>query len=376
MAETNANVLICPDKFKGTLDALRAARAIASGWTSVRSGDTVELLPISDGGDGFGALLGRLLRSQRRQCRTVDAAHRPCTTPWWTANRGALAIVESAKTIGLAMLPAGRYHPFELDTFGLGKMLLRVGSSKGIREVLIGIGGSATNDGGFGMARALGWSFLNRRGQEIERWTELDGLTRIESPENRRLSDSIVVAVDVSNPLLGPKGASRVYGPQKGLRRQDFGPAEKCLGRLAQVTGEMLGKDFASRAGAGAAGGLGFGLMAFAGARMAPGFDLFADHARLEERLRRADLVITGEGSIDRSTLMGKGVGLVAARCARLGLPCYGIAGVVTEDARRANLFAGLRGLTELTSREDALGRPSVWLRQAALEMAGILPGR
>ncbi len=364
------NVLICPDKFKGTLDALAAARAIRAGWRAARPKDIIELLPISDGGDGFGALLGRLLRSQRRQCRTVDAAHRPCTTPWWTAKDGELAVVESAKTIGLAMLPPGRYHPFELDTFGLGKTLLRVGSSKGVRDVLIGIGGSATNDGGFGMARALGWSFLDRRGQEIERWTELDGLTRIESPENRRLPDSIVVAVDVSNPLLGPKGASRVYGPQKGLRWQDFRLAEKCLARLAQVVGEALGEDHATRAGAGAAGGLWFGLMAFAGARMAPGFDLFADHARIEERFRRADLVITGEGSIDRSTLMGKGVGLVASRCARLGLPCYGIAGVVTEDARRAKVFAGLRGLTELTSRENALGRPSVWLRQAALEIA------
>jgi len=416
------NVLVCPDKFKGTLDALAAARAIARGWRSVRPGDHLELLPISDGGDGFGSLLGQRLQLEARRIRTVDAAHRPCSTPWWRSRDGSIAIVESARAIGLAMLPPGKFHPFELDTFGLGKVLraackgaisgrvagrLRAGRQRVSRQrepgqsiqTLVGIGGSATNDGGFGVARALGWRFHDRRGLAIERWTELDRLVRLVPPAANETglgldqwgSDcnegegrlpvegeghgeggrgGLVVAVDVSNPLLGPQGASRVYGPQKGLRREDFRRAEKCLGRLAEVVRDMSGTDYAATPGAGAAGGLGFGLRAFAGARIEPGFDLFADYAGLEAKLREAELVITGEGSIDRSTLMGKGVGLVAAHCASLNIPCVGLAGMVAPEAKRAPTFTAVRALTDLTSSPDAMARAAYWLGRLAAALA------
>jgi glycerate kinase len=230
----------------------------------------------------------------------------------------------------------------------------------------MGIGGSATNDGGFGLARALGWEFLDGEGEPIEQWTELGRLARIRAPKRRRWFSGFVVATDVENRLLGRRGASRVYGPQKGLRPRDFALAERCLGRLARVVRKQFGHDFAREPGAGAAGGLGFGLLAFLSAELQPGFDLFSRHAVLERQLRAADLVVTGEGAIDRSTLMGKGVGQVALRCRRLNIPCIGLAGMVSANLEGGVLFTQAYGLTELTTVAQAKAKPAYWLERLA----------
>ena len=259
-------VLIAPDKFKGTLSAGEAAAAIARGWRNVRPADKLDLLPISDGGDGFGEVISALLRAKPHTVKTEDAAHRLCETTWGWEAKTKTAIIESATVIGLAMLPPGKFHPFELDTFGLGAVL-RAAQAKGAKGILVGIGGSATNDGGFGLARALGWKFVDKLGHPVERWTELHRLSCVHSSELRPF-ENVTVAVDVQNPLLGPRGATRVYGPQKGLRPDDFDLAERCLGQLASVMAREFKRDFAQAPGAGAAGGLGFGLLAFLGARL------------------------------------------------------------------------------------------------------------
>ncbi len=362
-------VLIIPDKFKGTLTAPAAAEAIARGWRKARPEDFLDLLPMSDGGDGFGEVTSALLRAGRQRVKTVDAAHRPCLARWWWEPRSATAIIESAGVIGLAMLPPGRFHPFQLDTRGLASVV-RVAVKQGATRCLMGIGGSATNDGGFGLARALGWEFLDRHGELIEDWAGLQRLDRIQAPRRRRWFAHCLVATDVSNPLLGPRGATRVYGPQKGLRGRDFAPAERCLGRLARVVKQKFGRDFAGEPGAGAAGGLGFGLMAFLGAELKPGFALFARQAALERHLRAADLVITGEGAIDRSTLMGKGVGQVAMRCGELNIPCIGLAGVVSLHPGKENIFVQTRALAELTSVRQAQAQPARWLERLAQRVA------
>jgi glycerate kinase len=180
----------------------------------------------------------------------------------------------------------------------------------------------------------------------------------------------IVVAVDVSNPLLGPSGCSRIYGPQKGLRPEDFLLAEKCLSRLATVMKEQYGIDAAEIPGAGAAGGLGFGLSTFAGAKIESGFDLFARHARLEKRIRAADLVITGEGAMDQQTCMGKGVGQVACCCARSGVPCIGLAGVVDDAARKSKLFQHIGALTDLATSARAKSNAAHWLEKLSANTA------
>jgi glycerate kinase len=240
-------------------------------------------------------------------------------------------LIESAQVIGLALLPARKYHPFELDTFGLGAVLKTV-SALEPKRCLLGIGGSATNDGGFGLARALGWRFLNKQGAELLHWSELIELQTIQTPQPLLMPFEIVVGVDVQNPLLGPVGATRVYGPQKGLRAEDFDPAEACLSRMAEVAERVLGLETRSVPGTGAAGGLGFGLLTFLRARLESGFAIFAEYAQLEERIRACDLVLTGEGCIDQSTLMGKGVGELARLCQKHGVPCVGLAGQVGAE--------------------------------------------
>lgn len=357
-------VLIVPDKFKGTLTAHAAAQAIANGWGRERTRDSLELLPMTDGGDGFGQVMSQLFKARPQQIKTVNAAHRPCMATWWWDARTKTAIVESAQVIGLAMLPPGKFHPFDLDTFGVGK-LLQAARTKGAKQILIGIGGSATNDGGFGLARALDWEFLTADHKPIMRWTELHRLAEIRPPKPLGFR-RITVAVDVRNPLLGIRGATRVYGPQKGLRPADFSSAEKCLRRLAIVTHKYFGHDFAKLPGAGAAGGLGFGLLAFLGAKPEPGFGLFARHAKLNHHLQTADLVITGEGAIDRSTLMGKGTGEIAERCRARGIPCLGLAGCLAPDIRRDQLFREIRALTDLTTARRARAKPAHWLARLA----------
>jgi len=360
-------VLIIPDKFKGTLTAGAAAEAIASGWHRARPQDVLEKLPISDGGDGFGEVLQERLDAKVQSTKTLDAAHRNCIAKWWWQPKTKTAIIESAGVIGLAMLPPKRFHPFELDTFGLGA-LIRAASSKGAKRCLIGIGGSATNDGGFGLARALGWEFFDREGRAIEQWTGLAGLGKICPPRQRRWFEKLVVAVDVQNPLLGPRGATRVYGPQKGLRAADFQLAENCLRQLARVMDRGL--DLARVPGAGAAGGLGFGALAFLRARLEPGFEIFARYAQLDRQIKQADLVLTGEGAIDKSTLMGKGVGQIAQCCRKLRIPCIALAGMIAMNDRRDRLFSQTHSLTDLTTVRDAKARPAFWLEHLAAHAA------
>ena len=365
-------VLIIPDKFKGTLTASAAAAAIARGWRKARPQDALDLLPMSDGGDGFGQVTSALLRARPLRVKTVDAAHRPCLAQWWWEPRTRTAIIESAAVIGLAMLPPGRFHPFTLDTSGLGAAL-RAASKRGAKRCLLGIGGSATNDAGFGLARALGWEFLDRNGRPIEQWTGLHGLHRIRPPQRRRWFKQLMVATDVQNRLLGPHGATRVYGPQKGLRPADFPRAERCLRRLARVARRQFGRDYARAPGAGAAGGLGFGLITFLGAELRPGFDLFARQAALARRLRAANLVITGEGAIDPSTLMGKGVGQIARRCRLLRIPCIGLAGIVAATRATDSSFASTHALTDLAPLPQAKARPARWLERLAQQASTAL---
>jgi glycerate kinase len=367
-------VLIVPDTFKGTLIASDVCAAIAKGWKSARVGDQLDLLPMSDGGDGFGRAMSQLLKARMRSVRTLNAAHQPITAQWWWEPRQKTAIIESARVNGLALLPSKKFHPFQLDTFGLGRVL-EDAARNGAKRCVIGIGGSATNDAGFGLARALGWKFLDGSGCELEQWWQLSQLVRV-VPPGRAFKLPITVAVDVTNPLLGARGCSRIYGPQKGLRPQDMAFAEKNLRRLKVVLEQQLNLALATKPGAGAAGGLGFGLMAFAGASARSGFDMFAEAAHLEERIGQSDLVITGEGSVDRQTFMGKGAGRVARLCRKLKVPCVAFAGVVNAPRKEVKLFSSTFALTEITTSERAKKRPVYYLEKLSTMVAYNLTGR
>lgn len=359
-------VLVAPDKFKGTLTAGQAAEAIAKGWRGARAEDRLELLPITDGGDGFGEIVSGLMEATPQTTKTVDAAHRSCTATWWWHEQSKTAIIESARIIGLAQLPPKKYHPFELDTCGLGEVLLAA-VEKGARACLVGIGGSATNDGGFGVAGAMGWQFFNDHDKKILRWTELHSLAQIRPPDKQRLFERVTVAVDVQNPLLGAQGCTRIYGPQKGLKPEDFEFSERCLEQLSVILSKELHLNCSEEPGAGAAGGLGYGLRCFLGAKLEPGFNLFARYANLERRLGNVDLVITGEGAIDNSSGMGKGVGELAALCKRRNVRCIGIGGVVTAGGDLEKTYA----LTpDFVPQEEALANAAVHLEALAQKAA------
>src|SRR3954464_10669063 len=184
-----------------------AARAIAQGWKAARPQDELELVPITDGGDGFGQVMRDVWHATARRVRTVDAAGRLMATRWWWSAARKAAVIESAEIIGLAKLPAKRFHPRDLDTSGLATVI-RAASRAGTQKCVIGIGGSATNDGGFGLAKALGWKFLDATGHEIKPWTELNRLKTIQRPAKEVRFRELIVAVDVQNPLLGKIGAT------------------------------------------------------------------------------------------------------------------------------------------------------------------------
>ncbi len=361
-------VLIIPDKFKGTLSAAKAAEAIARGWRKARPADHLSLLPMSDGGDGFGEVMGTLLGAKMKHAPTMDAAHRPVRGHWWWLKQKRTAVIDSAAIIGLAMLPEGRFHPFQLDSFGLGRIILAA-QKTGATQAILGIGGSATNDGGFGLARSLGWEFYDSGSKRLNEWWELHRLTRVRPPR-QALSMNLKVAVDVDNPLLGPHGCSRIYGPQKGLKPADMLLAEICLAQLGKVMRAFLGKDFAKAKGAGAAGGLGFGLLAFAGAKLESGFSVFARHAGLREKIAEADLVITGEGKIDHQTYMGKGVGKIAQCCLANRKKCMAIAGTILAPTESPRLFARTLALTDLTTLSHAQKYPARYISQLAWQLA------
>jgi glycerate kinase len=368
-------VLIAPDKFKGTLSASAAAEAIARGWRKARPNDELTLLPMSDGGDGFGEVMGRALGAQKQTVETVDAAHQPIEAAWWWDAKSKTAIVEAALVNGLAMLPYRKFHPFQLDTFGLGRVLQSV-ARIGASECIVGIGGSATNDGGFGLARALGWKFLPAYDcvtcvsdqSMLDEWWQLGMLEKIE-PSSLPMQLKITVAVDVKNPLLGPNGCTRIYGPQKGLEETDFPLAETALKRLAKTYKKQFGKDFSKVPGAGAAGGLGFGLMAFASAKLANGFELFAKHSNLLKHIRESDVIISGEGAIDKQTFMGKGVGQLAALCKKNRIPCIGLGGVANVPPNQ-KLFANVLALSQITTVEKAKKNAARYLTALATKVS------
>ncbi|MGZ8920547.1 MAG: glycerate kinase [Limisphaerales bacterium] len=366
-------VLIIPDKFKGTLRADEAARAIAAGWLSARPGDQLELLPVSDGGDGFGEIVGQLIGAEKQISATINAAHEPIQASWWWSAESQTAVVESANIIGLAMLPPGRFHPFELDTLGLGQLMHLIAKEHPGARLIIGIGGSATNDGGFGMARGLGYRFLDLSGYCLDRWLALDALLRIEPPAEAAHFREITIACDVQNPLLGPEGASRIYGPQKGLRPEDFSPAEKSFTRLVEVVRSQMQKDCSDEPGTGAAGGLGYGLRVFADGQFEPGFDIFSRLSNLPQKIVAADLIITAEGSIDAQTEMGKGTGAIAALARQYKKRCIGLAGYLPQKENRVfDLALGIA--PDLTTIDEALRNPTRWLEKLSALAAAKIP--
>ena len=369
-------ILVAPDKFKGSLSAREVAENIALGLRSVLPNAGIAIAPMADGGEGTAEVICNALGGSWVKCKAHDPLWRETDARYaWIANRN-LAVMEMSEAAGMRRLSESERGPLRTTTFGVGEMILDA-AQHGAREIIIGLGGSATNDGGFGMARALGFRFFSEGDQDEQKTRELTGpagelekLERIERPKDLSLP-KIVAAVDVQNPLLGENGATRVFGPQKGASDDKIEILERALGKLADVVSKEFGVDYRDAPGAGAAGGLGFGLMSFCGANSRPGFEVVAGAADLESKIKDVDLVITGEGSLDRQTLEGKTPAGIARLARKLGKPAFAIAGRTDGNRQVRELFDAVYVLgQEGISETEKIKRSAELLREKAQELA------
>ncbi|MBL9178585.1 MAG: glycerate kinase [Verrucomicrobiaceae bacterium] len=327
--------LIAIDKFKGSIPAPAAAKAIETALKQAIPGVECDACPIADGGEGTTEAVITARKGEWCEAASFDAQSRPISARYGLIRAGNTleSVMEMSAASGLAMVGDLPLDPASANTCGTGLMIQNA-IGRGVSRIIIGIGGSATNDAGIGMAAALGFRFLDAGGSPLSPIMQnMDRLARIDAPGDI-LTPEILVACDVNNPLLGPQGCTRVYGPQKGVR--DFEFFESRLQRIADISKRDLRVDHRDVPGAGAAGGLGFGLMTFCGARLTSGFDLIADIIHLRDRIAAADLVITGEGRLDAQTLHGKGPMGVAEMAHAMNKPVAVFAGAIeAEDQLR-----------------------------------------
>lgn len=364
-------IVIAPNAFKGTLSAVEAAGAMAEGVRRAAPDSVIVRRPVSDGGDGFLEVMTEALEGEVRRVRVSDPLDRPLDAPLhWRAVDG-LALIEMARASGLALLHPEERDPFRATTRGTGE-LVKHALKLGARRIVVGIGGSATCDGGTGMAHALGIRFLDASGKSrIPRAGALSEIARIDAAGLARGLRDIPVEVlcDVDSPLLGDQGAARIYAPQKGASPGQVELLEAGLRHLAGLMQRDLGVDATRVPGGGAAGGLGAGFYAFLGAKLRPGTETVLEMVGLEESLEEADLVLTGEGRLDGQTLQGKAPLGVARMAGARGIPCVAIAGRVCGDPA---LFkeAGFRKIYSLCGEEatveESMRRTGPLLAEAA----------
>lgn len=359
-------VVVAPDKFAGTLSALEAAEALAEGWTSVRAADEVVSVPMADGGEGTLEVVAEAVPDVEWRFTEVADARGRASEAYWLRLPDGRALLEAAQACGLSALSPEERDPRVTTSYGVGQLLAAAGS-EGAVEVIVGLGGTATVDGGAGMAIALGYRLRRADGNGVKvGGANLRDLARIEAVAPPAVP--VLGAVDVVAPLLGADGAAAVYGPQKGASADDVAVLEEALATLADVAERDLpGGPWREMPGAGAAGGCGFGLAAFCGARLASGAEVVAAVCGLDTALRGADVVLTGEGRLDAQTFGGKTPAYVAQRARHAGARVLAVAGRIADGAERGfdhALELGPHGPDE----------PGALLRQRAAELARLSP--
>ena len=335
-------VLVAPDSFKGSLTSVEVARALADGWRRARPADELDLAPLADGGDGTLAALEAAGGWERHSVPVHDPLGRPTTATWLRSSDGRRAAVEFADASGLALVAPGERDPLAAMSAGAGEVLRAV-LDAGIREVLLGLGGSATTDGGAGLLAALGARLLDGSGRSIPpggAGLEVLATLDLSGLDGRLAETRLRIANDVSNPLLGPSGAAATYGPQKGASAAQVRRLDAALAGWADRLETATGCSARETPGAGAAGGATFGLLClrerFAALELRPGIELLMEAVGFAARLAGADLVLTGEGRIDAQTAFGKTAAGVARQAAETGRPCLAVGGGVEPEGAEA----------------------------------------
>lgn len=330
-------VVIAIDSFKGSVSSLEAGEAAKNGVLDVYPDADVSVMPLADGGEGTVETLVYGLGGEMVNTDVTGPMGEKINCSYGIIN--GTAVMEMAASSGLPLVPPDRRNPLLATTYGVGDMI-KDAVNRGCHDFIIGIGGSATNDGGMGMLQSLGVRFVDENGKETGiggkyladiRDVDISGLM----PELKECAFNI--ACDVDNPLCGERGASRVYGPQKGASENDIKFLDSALGNFSKITKKKLGADCAETPGSGAAGGLGYGFMAYLGGELKPGVEIVLDAIGMDKAMEGADFVITGEGRIDSQTAMGKAPAGVAKRAKKAGAIVIGVAGCVTDDAYLCN---------------------------------------
>jgi len=372
------NIIIAPDSFKGSLSAAEATEAIRQGIRAVLPEAETVGLPLADGGEGTVEALVSATHGRFMTTKVTGPLGEPVEARWGILGDDVTAVIEMAAACGLPLVPAEKRNPLITTTYGTGE-LIRAALGAGCTKLVIGIGGSATNDGGAGMAQALGAELLDADGRPIGRGGE--ALARLEKIRTEHMDErlsrlQVKVASDVSNPLCGPEGASAIYGPQKGATPEMVELLEGALAHYAEIIERDLGIEVKDLAGAGAAGGLGAGLMAFLNAEMHRGVALVLETVGFEEYLAAADLVITGEGKIDFQTGFGKALAGVGALAKKHRVPVVAIAGAVEvgpEELSDLGISAAVAALSGPMGEAEAMARAAELVQETTERIMRLL---
>ncbi len=371
------NILIAPDKFRGSLEAEEVCAALTEGVLEVFPEANIIAIPMADGGEGTAAILTRVTSGAMVSCRVADPLGRPIDAVYGLSGDSQTAFIEMAAASGLHLLSAAERNPLYTTSYGTGE-LIRDALKRGVNRIVLGIGGSATTDGGIGLGAALGYTFLDSDGRVLRPvGASLSAIRRIESRDVEvGLSGvEIIVACDVTNPLYGENGASWIYGPQKGANEEAVLLLDDGLKNLARVATAYFGSDFSHIPGAGAAGGVGAGAAWFLKASLKEGVRIVMEQTNLAERIREADLVITGEGKVDSQTLSGKLILGLAGLCREERKDLVVICGtlqITPKQARDAGITCAVSVLNRPVSLAEAEPETFERVKETASHLVGL----
>jgi len=352
-------IVVAPDSFKGSLTAVEVSDAIEQGVREIFPEAEIVKIPMADGGDGTVQCLVNATGGEILRKKVTGPLGDEVLASYGILGDKKTAVIEMAEASGLTLVPENKRNPLITTTYGTGQ-LIKAALDQGCRKMIIGIGGSATNDAGAGMVQALGAKLLDKDGEEIGfGGGELKKAFRIDTKylDNRLSETKVLIASDVSNPLCGPKGAARVYGPQKGATPEMIRKLDESLAYFAEIIKRDLHRDIKDIPGAGAAGGLGASLIAFLSAELRPGIEIIIEIVKLEQAIKDADLVITGEGKIDSQTIYGKAPIGVAKIAKKYDIPVIAVAAIIGDDADIVHQY-GINTLIKIIEPPMSLAEP------------------
>ncbi|GAB3989562.1 glycerate kinase [Spirosoma daeguense] len=363
-------ILLAPDKFKGSLTASEVCQAMTRGILQAQPKANIVSVPMADGGEGTADVLTHTTNGRWLTLSVQDPLGRPVEAGYGISGDGKTAFIEMAQASGLRLLRSAEYDPFQTTTYGTGE-LIRHAIEQGVSQIVLGIGGSATNDAGTGMAAALGWQFLGKANQPLRPCGgNLHQIQTIIPPENR-WKGTVSVACDVTNPLTGPQGATYIYGPQKGAQPDDLPVLDAGMQHWANVVQQQFNLELTNVAGAGAAGGLGAGAMLFLNGNLTEGVNLVIRHTQLADKLDDVDLVLTGEGRIDNQTLQGKLIAGIVQLAKARNIPTIALCGSLQlspDELDELGLTSAFSVVPGPVTLADALANAATYLERATFQ--------